>query len=246
MLRINSYGRSDVGLKRSNNEDAFIIKPEFALWALADGMGGAAAGEIASQIFVETALSIFAANRGTSAEEIIKLIQKTFLEANTKILKHVQEQPAHKGMGCTAELLTFCGQNFLLGHVGDSRTYLLRQGKLKQLTKDHSLVQEQIDQGLLRPEEAKRHNLRHVIIRAVGVEDDLPVDLIKGKVFPDDMFIICSDGLSDLVEDKLIQDTLSNSLIDLEQKGEKLISLAKAAGGHDNITVILCQVEAVD
>lgn len=246
MLRIKSYGRSDVGLKRTNNEDALIIKPEVSLWALADGMGGAAAGEIASQIFVETALTIFTNHRASSEDEIIRLIQKTFLEANARILDHAQEHPAHKGMGCTAELLTFLGQKFLLGHVGDSRTYLLRQGKLKQLTKDHSLIQEQIDQGLLTVEEAKRHNLRHVIIRAVGVENDLPVDLIKGKIFLDDLFIICSDGLSDLVEDKLIQDTLSNSFIDLEQKGEKLISLAKAAGGHDNITVILCQVEAID
>lgn len=246
MLHIKSYGRSDVGLKRTNNEDAFIIKPEVTLWALADGMGGAAAGEIASQIFIETALTIFTNHRRSSEEEIIRLIQKTFLEANAQILDHVQKYPDHKGMGCTAELLTFYDQNFLLGHVGDSRAYLLRQGKLKQLTKDHSLVQQQIDQGLLTIEEAKRHKLRHVIIRAIGVENDLAVDLIKGKVFPDDLFIICSDGLSDLVEDKLIHDTLSNSLIDLEQKGEKLISLAKKAGGHDNITVILCQVEAID
>ncbi|MGQ9695021.1 MAG: Stp1/IreP family PP2C-type Ser/Thr phosphatase [Thermodesulfobacteriota bacterium] len=246
MLRIRSYGRSDVGLKRKNNEDAFIIKPELALWALADGMGGAAAGEIASQIFIQTALNIFTSNRVNSQDEMIRLIQKTFLQANAKILNHVQEHPAHKGMGCTAELLTFYGPDFLLGHVGDSRTYLLRQDKLKQLTKDHSLVQEQIDQGLLTIEEAKRHNLRHVIIRAVGVEEDLAIDLIKGKFFADDLFIICSDGLSDLVEDKLIQDTLRDLATSLEQKGEGLISLAKAAGGHDNITVILCRVEATD
>lgn len=246
MLRIKSYGRSDIGLKRANNEDALIIKPEVALWALADGMGGAAAGEIASQIFIETALTIFTNHRPSSEEEIIRLIQKTFLEANARILDHVQAHPAHKGMGCTAELLTFWGPNFFLGHVGDSRTYLLRQGQLKQLTKDHSLIQEQIDQGLLTIEEAKRHNLRHVIIRAVGVEDNLPVDLIKGKVFLEDLFIICSDGLSDLVEDKLIQETLSTAAPNLKQKGEKLISLAKAAGGHDNITLILGQVEAID
>lgn len=246
MLRIKSYGRSDVGLKRKNNEDAFIIKPEIALWALADGMGGAAAGEIASQIFIETALTIFQSNRGNSEEEIIKLIQKTFLEANAKILKDGQENPAHKGMGCTAELLTFFNQNFLLGHVGDSRTYLLRQGILRQLTKDHSLIQEQIDQGLLTREEAKGHNLRHVIMRAVGVENEIAIDLIKGKVFRDDLFIICSDGLSDLVEDKLIQETLRPPAANLEQKGEELISLAKKAGGHDNITVILCRVEAID
>ncbi len=244
MLRIKSYGRSDVGLKRQNNEDALIIKPEFALWALADGMGGAAAGEVASQIFIETALAIFANNERRSEEKIIKLIQKTFLEANAQILAHVQEKPEHKGMGCTAELLTFDDQNFLLGHVGDSRTYLLRQGKLKQLTKDHSLVQEQIDQGLLSPAEARRHNLRHVILRAVGAEEQLAVDLVRGKVFAEDIFLLCSDGLSDMVEDELIQDALEAFSANLEQRGEKLISLAKAAGGHDNITVILCQVEA--
>ncbi len=112
MLRIKSYGRSDIGLKRANNEDALIIKPEVALWALADGMGGAAAGEIASQIFIETALTIFTNHRPSSEEEIIRLIQKTFLEANARILDHVQAHPAHKGMGCTAELLTFWAQFF--------------------------------------------------------------------------------------------------------------------------------------
>lgn len=245
MLRVKSYGQSDVGLKRTNNEDALIIKPELALWAIADGMGGAAAGEIASQIFVKKAVEAFSLNKSISEEGIINLIQKTFLRANEEILKHVKVNPEHKGMGCTAELLTFYEQNYFLAHVGDSRAYLLRGGRLRQLTKDHSLIQKQIDQGLLTPAEAKKHNLRHVILRAVGVEESLAVDLVRGKTWPQDIFLLCSDGLTDMVDDHLIQDTLGPSSVPLEQKGEKLISLAKAAGGHDNITVILCQVEAI-
>ena len=144
-------------------------------------------------------------------------------------------------MGCTAEVLAFYDQSYVVGHVGDSRTYLFREGQLRQITRDHSVVQEQLDEGLITPEEARNHALRHVILRAVGVRDTLAVDLIRGKNRPGDIFLLCSDGLTDMVEDTLIREVLVLSL-GLNQKVDRLIELAKSAGGRDNITVILCEV----
>ncbi|MCX8117576.1 MAG: Stp1/IreP family PP2C-type Ser/Thr phosphatase [Desulfobacterota bacterium] len=242
MFEIRSYGRSDPGLKRANNEDAFLIKPELNLFVVADGMGGAAAGEVASQIFIDTALEVFSTSILRPGEESSRSVQKAFQLANEKILKYSATHPHHQGLGCTAELITFSNQTYVLGHVGDSRTYLLRKGELRQLTRDHSYLQAQIDQGLLQKEEAKHHPMRHVILRAVGIEEALALDLIRGRVFPGDLFLLCSDGLTDMVEDDEILNLLHSSLR-LDQKGEGLIDLAKAAGGKDNITVVLCEME---
>jgi len=236
-----SYGLSDPGLKRFNNEDAFLIRADLDLFVVADGMGGAAAGEVASQLFIETALQVFLRNKRTSEQETVELIQEAFRLANERILKHVIEYPHDQGMGCTAELMTFSGQDYVLGHVGDSRGYLLRNGQLRRMTRDHSLIQDQIDQGLITPVEAKRHSFRNIILRAVGADATLAVDLIRGKSLPGDIFLICSDGLTDMVDDPSIQKVLSLSS-DLVKKVEKLIHSAKAAGGYDNITVILCEM----
>jgi serine/threonine protein phosphatase PrpC len=241
MLRIDFFGKSDIGLKRFSNEDAFAIESEKGLFVLADGMGGEAAGEVASQIFIDTVLEIFSKREIHSKQETLKLVQEAFRLANEKIWSHAERNPKHQGMGCTAELLAFDNQNFVLGHVGDSRTYLLRQGHLRQLTHDHSLIQDQINQGLITPLEAKTHSLRHVILRAVGVNETLAVDLIRGRSLTGDLFLLCSDGLTDMVDDALIQETLSLSA-NVVQKAEKLIDLAKSEGGVDNITVILCEI----
>ncbi len=241
MATIQAFGKSDPGLKRSNNEDALLVKPEIALFAVADGMGGAAAGEIASQIFIDTALEVFSVQFPSPPEEKSRLVQEVFRQANERILQHAMENPDHQGLGCTAELITFFDQNYVLGHVGDSRAYLLRAGQLKQLTRDHSYLQEQIDQGLLRPEEAKNHSLRHVILRAVGIEETLALDILRGKIFLGDLFLLCSDGLTDMVDDTDIQNILLASLR-LDHKVEALIDLAKSGGGKDNITVVLCEV----
>ncbi len=241
MLTIHAYGQSDPGLKRANNEDAFLVRPEMNLFAVADGMGGAAAGEVASQIFMDTALQVFSRQSHQPQLEMSQWVQEVFRQANERILQYAVENPHHQGLGCTAELITFFNQTYVLGHVGDSRAYLLRKGQLRQLTRDHSFLQEQIDQGLLTPEEAKNHSMRHVILRAVGIEDTLALDLLKGKVFSGDLFLLCSDGLTDMVGDSEIQNILLSSLR-LEQKGEALIELAKVAGGKDNITVVLCEV----
>lgn len=241
MTKIALSGRTDVGLKRSNNEDSFIVRPDLSLCLVADGMGGAAAGELASRFFADTALEIFAKNTGESRESLPALVQKVFTLANRRILEHVKRKPSHEGMGCTAEMMCFADGSFVLGHMGDSRTYRFRSGELKQLTHDHSLVQNMVDQGLITPEEARVHSHRNVILRAVGIEENLSLDLIKGKTQPHDLYLLCSDGLTDMVEDTLIREVLSSD-ISLPQKVEGFVELAKLAGGVDNITVVLCQI----
>lgn len=241
MSKIISFGKSDAGLRRSNNEDAFVLKPELALFAVADGMGGAASGEVASRLFADTAFEVFSRISNRSEADTVESVQRTFQLANEKILTSSQQNPEHNGMGCTAELIAFCNNNYVIGHVGDSRIYLFRQGQLRQITKDHSLVQEQIDQGLISTIEARTHSLKHVIHRAVGINEMLAVDIIKGKGLPGDIFLLCSDGLTDMVDDHVMQQTLSLSL-SLDQKVERLIDSAKSAGGYDNITVILSEV----
>jgi len=235
------FGKTDVGLKRTNNEDSFVVRPELGLCLVADGMGGAAAGELASRIFGETAVDVFSTPLSRSEAESADLARQAFQRANERILDHVGMEPRHKGMGCTAELMAFCKDGFVLGHVGDSRTYLLRNAELEQLTEDHSVVQDQVSRGLISAAEARNHPLRNVILRAVGVKEKIDVDLFRGKALSGDLFLLCSDGLTDMVDDTLIREALSlNGAI--HEKADKLIELAKSAGGHDNITVVLSEV----
>lgn len=234
-------GATDVGNVRSNNEDVFYICEDCHYCLVADGMGGAAAGEVASRIFAETAKAVFAGHDGVSEENTIARVQTTFKLANDKILKHVERNPGDKGMGCTAELLAFVNDIFIVGHVGDSRTYRMRNNVLKQLTKDHSLVQEQLDQGLITPEEARHHAMRNVILRAVGVNETVALDILKGKQRQGDLFLLCSDGLTDMVPESDILSVLSDERA-LDEKSEALIRMAKQAGGKDNVTVALSAV----
>jgi protein phosphatase len=234
-------GKTDTGLKRGNNEDVFSLSPEQDFCLAADGMGGAAAGEVASKIFAEAALEIFSDNTHRSEKEILYRVQKTYSLANEKILEHVAQHPSHRGMGCTAELLAFFDEGFILGHVGDSRTYRLRDGQLEQLTQDHTLVQQQLQEGLITSDQAKNHPMRNVIYRAVGIKEELTIDLLNEKVYPQDLFLLCSDGLTDMIQDDQIQDILCSD-IDIDQKAENLIESAKVAGGTDNITVVLVAI----
>jgi serine/threonine protein phosphatase PrpC len=234
-------GMTDIGLQRERNEDAFVISPELDFCLAADGMGGAAAGELASRIFAETTLEIFSRNTSRSEKQILYRVQKAFSSANEKILEHVIENPSHKGMGCTAELLAFYDGGFILGHIGDSRTYRIRRRQLEQLTEDHTLVQQQVDEGLISSENVRHHPLRNVILRAVGLERELALDVLRGKTASGDLFLLCSDGLTDMVEDDQIWEILLSD-INIHRKTEKLIEMAKAAGGHDNITVVLTAI----
>jgi PPM family protein phosphatase len=242
MLNIEFIGKTDRGLIRNNNEDTFVINKDINFCLVADGMGGAAAGEMASLIFAQTADEVFSKSLPETEQEAIDCVQATFREANERILSHVAQYPEHQGMGCTAEALAFTNSGFVIGHMGDSRTYRFRQGILKQLTKDHSLVQDQIDQGLITEEQARTHSMRNVILRAVGVRPSPALDTLRGPIFQGDLFLLCSDGLTDMVDDSEIRRVLSLDS-DVVQKSDFLIDLAKKAGGKDNITVVLAEVK---
>ncbi len=237
-----SCGKTDIGLRRKNNEDIFHTDAKSDFFLVADGMGGAAAGEIASRIFLNAAMNIIADNSERTQQQAVTLIKKVYTAAHRDILHNVEQHPENSGMGCTAELLIFHATGFVLGHIGDSRTYRLRRNNFKQITKDHSLVQEQLNQGIITPEQARNHKMRNVILRALGINEEIALDVIKGKLFPGDIFLLCSDGLSDMVDDDFIFSILTKT-IPLPQKTELLIDAAKNAGGRDNITVTLVELE---
>ncbi len=218
-----------------------MVNEDKGFCLVADGIGGTAAGDIASRIFAETARDVFSMTQNSEDRDSDQ-VQKTFQIANDRILKYAESNPACQGMGCTAELLAFHDNGFVLGHMGDSRTYRLRKGVFKQLTADHSLVQEQLTQGLITREEAARHSFKNIILRAVGIKKNPALDILKGNIFPDDLFLLCSDGLTDMIADDLIKKHLEESGSDLQKKTEHLINEANAGGGRDNISVVLAQI----
>lgn len=234
-------GKTDKGRQRHRNEDVGIASATARYCLVADGMGGHAGGELASSMFAASVGEIFT-DKGQISEITGTLrVRSAFDLAHARILAHARTHPAFAGMGCTGELLCFCGGRFVLGHVGDSRTYLLRHDGLRQLTKDHSLVESQIDQGLLSRQEARHSRLRNILLRAVGSAEKSPIDLLQGDLLPGDLFLLCSDGLHGMVEDAAILAVLAFDA-PLDLKAEMLVDIANDAGGKDNITAVLAQV----
>jgi PPM family protein phosphatase len=242
MVRLLSASVTHVGLVRTNNEDAYLAMPEVGYFALSDGMGGAAAGEIASRYFIETAQAVFTNDILGSAGETYARVEKIFGDSNKRILGHAAQNPDDWGMGCTGDILVFYDDRYVVGHVGDSRICLLRHGGLSQLTSDHSLVQLQVDKGLLTPQQAKKHPRKNIILKALGTDASVSPDILEGEALDHDVFLLCSDGLTDMVEDSEIQRILLAEG-SLQQKTADLIGAALAAGGRDNVTVVLSQVE---
>lgn len=239
-LSINAHGLSDIGCVRKNNEDKVLVHTDLNLFVVADGVGGAAAGEVASELFVNTCMAEFLEYNGWN-KDLRMLISRCFHQGNHKLREHMESHQETKGMGCTAEVLTFDNHYYYLGHVGDSRTYLIRDHHIQLITKDHSFVQEQIDLGLIQPEEADSHWLKNTIYRAVGSEDDIEVDLLQGRLHDGDIFLLCSDGLSDVVAQETLYE-LSAAPEQLETRVTRLIDAAKSRGGKDNISALLCEV----
>jgi protein phosphatase len=231
------------GLVRSHNEDTCLVNNDAGYFLVADGMGGAAAGEVASGLFLETVLELFSRDQGRSPKLDQNLVMECFQSANARILSHAVEVPSHSGMGCTAELFTFHNNRFVLGHVGDSRTYRLNSGSLIQLTKDHTLVQAQEEQGLISKEQAKTHSMRNIILRVVGNSKGVKVDMIHGTAVTGDIFLLCTDGLYGMVDDEQIQEILTFKG-PLPLKATMLIDQANYAGGKDNISVALIEVKS--
>jgi serine/threonine protein phosphatase PrpC len=236
------FGVSDVGRCRENNQDQLLIVPELELYAVADGMGGHAAGEVASQLAIESlARTMKPGEDGAPAtpDEAAQQLEHAFHEGNRKICESVQTRGEWRGMGTTIVALLAVGEEAVIGHVGDSRAYLLRSGVLSRLTVDHSWVAEQVKLGLMTDAEAHRHPMRNIVTRALGNRTDLQVELTREKLIAGDVFMLCSDGLNSMLGDDEIRDTMATHAEDPEAASQALVDQANQRGGEDNITVVV-------
>jgi serine/threonine protein phosphatase PrpC len=233
-----SFADSNTGRKRRHNEDSFVCRPP--LFAVADGMGGAQAGEVASGIAADTLRYGTVAPEADGPGRIVELIQT----ANQRVYQRAHDDAAASGMGTTmTAALLQDGGVVLIGHVGDSRAYVLRDGKLEQLTDDHSLVAELVRRGELSPEEAELHPQRSVITRALGTDPNVDVDTFSFQAQPGDVFLLCSDGLTSMVDIATITELIERNRLDLAAASRALIKAANDRGGEDNITTVLFAVD---
>ena len=226
---------TDTGKKRRRNEDEYVVEPP--LFAIADGMGGAQAGELASSL-AAGAVRGGEGTAGSGEDYVVELIQ----EANRRVYQRSSQDAAVSGMGTTMTVALVEEGSVVFGHVGDSRAYLIRDGKLEQLTEDHSLVAELVRSGKLSPEEAETHPQRSVITRALGTDPDVDVDTFSIPTHPGDLFMLCSDGLTSMVEDDVILSTVENHRDNLQTAAKALIRAANKGGGEDNITVVFFEI----
>lgn len=245
---------SDTGRVREHNEDAIGSDPDIGLMVLADGMGGYNAGEVASGIAIQivTELATEGAHRekrdevdahsGMMRQSII--LRDAVYRANKIIFQTAQSQTHCEGMGTTIVACMFYDNKVSIAHVGDSRAYRLRDGKFEQLTLDHSLLQELVDRGFYSAEEAQRSTNKNYVTRALGVEPTVEVEVNEHEVLPGDIYLLCSDGLPDMVEDEDIHLTITTFNASLDVVGKQLIELANDHGGRDNVSVMLAQVNA--
>jgi PPM family protein phosphatase len=230
---------TDTGRRRRHNEDAFVAEPP--LFAVADGMGGAQAGELASSL-AAAALKDSQAPGGGGEGRVDELIQ----QANRRVYERQSQDAAASGMGTTMTVALVEDGRVAFGHVGDSRAYLIRGGALEQLTEDHSLVAELVRSGKLSPEEAEGHPQRSVITRALGTDPDVDVDTFSIETKPGDLFLICSDGLTSMVDDETILEEVARNRHDLKSAAKALVRAANKGGGEDNITVVFFEIGGED
>lgn len=234
--------KTDVGRIRDNNQDSYYISPErdYPLFIIADGMGGHKAGEIASKMAIDIIsnnLKDGLTDRIVEDKDIKDKIENSIYEANDKIYKKSMKDEKFSGMGTTVTLAYAINKKIFIGHAGDSRAYLLKDGMLSQITADHSLVEELIKNGSITKEEAKRHPQRNIITRAVGTSNNIKADLVVELQHEDDILLLCTDGLTNMLDD----DEIKNSLLineDIQKACEELVKLANDKGGFDNITVL--------
>lgn len=239
--RWTSATRSDVGQVRDSNEDSVFTSSESGVFVVADGMGGHAAGEVASAIASRT-IGDSACRECGSLEALSEQMVDAFLEAGREISRQVEDDPSRSGMGTTATVLRLRRDGtFLIAHIGDSRAYLSRDGELRRVTRDHSWVQEQVDRGLLAPEKAAGHPQSNIITRALGTDPSPIPDLYPGELREGDLFLLATDGLTDMVTENEIAAILYDGF-SLEDIADDLVAAANQAGGVDNVTVLLVGV----
>jgi len=245
---------TDTGRVREHNEDAIGSDPDIGLMVLADGMGGYNAGEVASGIAIDIVRDLATEGAGRENRDEIDphsglmrqsiVLRDAVYRANKIIYQTAQSQTHCEGMGTTIVASMFYDNKISIAHVGDSRAYRLRGGAFEQLTMDHSLLQELVDRGFYSHEEAQRSTNRNYVTRALGVEPTVEVEVHEYEVLPDDVYLLCSDGLPDMVEDEDIHLTISTFNASLDVVGKQLIELANDHGGRDNVSVMLAQVLA--
>lgn len=238
-------GRTDVGIIRSGNEDNFLMLPEQGVFIVADGMGGHAAGEVASEMAVQMIARELDGIVGSADTEAAHKMRLAIHKANSAIFQRTIDEPEKRGMGTTATAMVVNGARYLLGQVGDSRAYLLRGRDLQQITKDHSYVQEQVDAGNLTPEQARTHPYSNVITRCVGANSSVVPDIYVGTLHEKDTVLLASDGLTGMLEDhELLAIMKANDTP--AQLVDALVAEANRRGGLDNITVIVVRIDNVD
>ncbi len=252
-MKVEAYGKTDPGRVRKNNEDNLLVDLETGLFIVADGMGGHNAGEIASKMAVDVVRDSFKRFIvAGGSPKIIGKVNPQFSErtnqlascvrlSNQFIFESARAKPQHQGMGTTIDCFYVLKNKVSISHIGDSRIYMVRDGKLKQVTADHSLVADQVRQGILKQDEAEKSHLKNILTRALGVDENVEVDMTEVEGQDKDLFIACTDGLNKMVSDAEIMKTV------LEMKTPKmitehLIDLANAAGGVDNVTVVCVQL----
>ena len=253
-MKITYKAVSDVGRKRKGNEDSLFVNPEQHLFVVADGMGGHAAGEIASKVAVD-AINEFVCLTGGDEEitwpfgldENISYdgnrLKTAIRFANKKVLEATREKSEYEGMATTVAAVLVDDAAANLGHVGDSRVYLFRQGAISQLTSDHSWVNEQLLSGVISADQARSHPLRNVVTRALGGKADLQVEMQVHKIEPGDILLICSDGLTTMLADDEMAKVVQQAGDDLPKAAKALVAAANGRGGEDNITVLLLKFQ---
>jgi serine/threonine protein phosphatase PrpC len=252
-MKVTHAGLSDVGRKREHNEDSYIIVEQDRLFVVADGMGGHAAGEVASRVAVNAMADFIASTRrdaeitwpyeyDTNLSVASNRLKTAIRIANQKIIDTIAERRELEGMGTTLVAVLLNEGVACVAHVGDSRSYLLRNGRLSQLTGDHSWVNEQIKLGFLTKEEADRHPFRNVVTRALGSKEDVQVDIIEKPLQADDEILLCSDGLNTMADDDEILKIMEEAKGDADLAVRTLIAAANEEGGEDNVTAIVIHV----
>ncbi len=242
-------GASDIGRKRKSNQDSICLDHKHHFFAVADGMGGHNGGDIASQLSVKVMPEFFVQHSNMEPQALMKAMIQ---EINRSILQKAEEQPELHGMGTTVSAIYFHGQTLIVGNVGDSRVYMVNNNHIFQMTRDHSFVQEKLNMGIYTREEAVKDPQKNVLVRSVGFEADIQVDVFNYRICKNDIFMVCSDGLHGKVSDgdilhiiqKNIVDPATCTIADVEETVKELIQQANDNGGQDNISVILAVAQA--
>lgn len=242
-LKIDAAGCTSVGKVRQHNEDASLVDLEMNLYAVADGLGGHQAGEHASQLAVETLSTVTREWKERGDAPGVDVLLEGFDRANFSILDEASRRPERRGMGTTLTAALIAGRRLWLGHVGDSRAWRLRDGELVMLTRDHTVVAQQMREGILTEDDARHHPMRHVLSRCLGVRDDLDVDLIELDLDDEDVYVLASDGLEPGVQPADISEIVA-AAADLQGAADQLVDRACERGGHDNITVVVVACRA--